>query len=70
MQPSKKDVLSAFARDVHEELEHSRDEVAELFFYKYIQDADSAEDAIKCIAELISYGDDPYKIWQMMALGE
>lgn len=64
------DDLSVFARDVHEALERSRDEVAELFFYKYIQDADSTEDAIKFIAELISYGDDPYKIWRMMLLGE
>lgn len=70
MPPSKNDDLTDFARDVHEALEHSRKMVAELVFYRYIRNAESDEDAIKCITELISYGDDPYKIWQMMDLGE
>lgn len=69
MKPNDND-LSAFARDVHEALERSRKEVASLFFYQYIKFADSDEDAIGAIEELIGYGDDPYTIYQKFSLGE
>ena len=43
-------------------------EVAELFFYTYIVDADRNSEAIDAIAELIGYGGDIELIKQKMAL--
>ena len=55
------------AADIHEALVSDTHEVAEQFYYRHIEEA-TLEDAIKAIAELISYGGDLNVINHKMAL--